>query len=208
MFLGIPLENTPDFEYVLEDTVKLPEFELYHIGHGIYRFGQPLNYSKEDFNHLTEKYSCLTFFYRKGKNNEVILLFVMSAVHNITNFNSLSNALQNEEFAKIFPKEYDPCISGRNYNRIESANRYAPNDISNRLLGFRWMPEQYYDLYGRRRYIMIEGRVAKLIATGLYAFQGIQSHESIFDGMGGYPHVIGNIISKEFHKCAVIGKAT
>lgn len=37
MIEEIPLEDTPDFEYSFESVVRLQEFEVYHMGLGLYR---------------------------------------------------------------------------------------------------------------------------------------------------------------------------
>ena len=109
---------------------------------------------------------------------------VMSAVYNITNTQIMENALRKDKFANMIPRGYDEDIDLKLNGEIgslfieSSYSGYYVSDIdqSNMLLGFRWEPEQYYDLYGRRRYIMIGGCVAKLIATGYmtgYCFTGM-----------------------------------
>ena len=98
----------------------------------------------------------------------------------------MENALRKDKFTNMIPRGYDEDIDLKLNGEIGSSfiessySGYYVSDIdqSNMLLGFRWEPEQYYDLYDRRRDIMIGGCVAKLIATGLYAFQGVRFNDS------------------------------
>lgn len=208
MIYGMTFENTPDFEYVFEKTVRLPEFEVYHIGYGLYKFAHPLNYNREDFRLLQEKYNNLTFFYQNDGAINIKLLFVMSTVYNITSFDSIDNRiLRKYGFAKYIPIGYyaqDKPIERNRYYDLES----GAADSSDGLLGFQWTPELYYDRYGRRRYVRIGGSVAKLIATGVYAFQKIPESETNWMGRNGYPR-IGETICvggfKEYNRCAVVG---
>ena len=83
MLADIPLEETPDFEYVFEDVVRLQEFNLYHMGLGMYRFERPVIYNEDDFHCLEKKYQHFNFFYIQEKK-EIKLLFVMSALYNLS----------------------------------------------------------------------------------------------------------------------------
>lgn len=49
MIEEIPLEDTPDFEYRFESVVRLQEFEVYHMGLGLYRLEHPLICSEGAF---------------------------------------------------------------------------------------------------------------------------------------------------------------
>ena len=213
MIEEIPLEDTPDFEYRFESVVRLQEFEVYHMGLGLYRLEHPLICSEGAFRCLETKYPYLNFFYiRRAK--DIKLLFVMSAVYNITNTQIMENALRKDKFANMIPRGYDEDIDLKLNGEIgslfieSSYSGYYVSDIdqSNMLLGFRWEPEQYYDLYGRRRYIMIGGCVAKLIATGLYAFQGVRLNDSDDVSRERYPLIAESLCVESCVECAIIGK--
>ena len=212
MIADIPLEDTPDFEYIFEDVVRLQEFDLYHVGLGLYRFECPVIYSEEKYYNLEKKYPYFNFFYIQERKT-IRLLFVMSALYNITNIRIMENALWNPEFASMIPRGYDDDIDRKISGNIgsqfieSSYSDYYVNDIvqANRLLGFRWEPEQYYDENGRRRYIMIGGCVAKLIATGLYAFQKIELCDANVGDQGRYPLIKEQMYAKFSGECAVIG---
>lgn len=212
MIADIPLEDTPDFEYIFEDVVRLQEFDLYHMGLGLYRFERPVIYSEEKYYNLEKKYPYFKFFYIQEQKT-IRLLFVMSALYNITNIHIMENALWNHEFASMIPRGYDDDIDRKISGEIgcqfieSSYSDYYVSDIvqSDRLLGFRWEPEQYYDENGRRRYIMIGGCVAKLIATGLYAFQKIELCDANVGGQGRYPLIKEQLYAEFSGECAVIG---
>lgn len=208
MIYGMMFENTPDFEYVFENTVRLPEFEVYHIGYGLYRFAQPLNYTRKDFSLLQEKYHNLTFFYQNDGAENIKLLFVMSTVCNITNFYFMDNRiLRIYGFAKYIPIGY--CAQDKPMERsIYYDRKSGAADSPDGLLGFQWTPGLYYDKYGRRRYVRIGGSVAKLIATGVYAFQKIPGNETDQARRDRYPCIAETICAKEskgFNRCAVVG---
>lgn len=208
MIYGMMFENTPDFEYVFEDTVRLPEFEVYHIGYGLYRFAQPLNYTRKDFSLLQEKYHNLTFFYQSDGAENIKLLFTMSTVCNITSFYFMDNRiLRIYGFAKYIPIGYyaqDKRVERSTHYDRESGAADSPDG----LLGFQWTPGLYYDRYGRQRYVRIGGSVAKLIATGVYAFQKIPGNETDQARRDRYPCIAETICAKEFkgfNRCAVMG---
>ena len=93
MIADIPLEDTPDFEYIFEDVVRLQEFDLYHVGLGLYRFECPVIYSEEKYYNLEKKYPYFNFFYIQERKT-IRLLFVMSALYNITNIRIMENVIR------------------------------------------------------------------------------------------------------------------
>ena len=67
-------------KYVFEDVVRLQEFDLYHMGLGLYRFERPVIYSEEKYYNLEKKYPYFNFFYIQ-EQEKVRLLFVLSLIH-------------------------------------------------------------------------------------------------------------------------------
>lgn len=228
MFPDINLTDTPDFVYQFEEVVKLPEFELYHLGQGLYRLARPQYYCDSDFNLLQEKYVSLRFYYIAQETNaradtQIKLLFVMSREYNRCRMEQLlffqeertgdAKSVFLEELAAIFPKGYDTDIDrilNGEFARIEliDARSYCGpaariKALSNRLLGFRWNPDRYHDLSGNRIYIMYQGYVAKRIAEGVYAFQCVREYG---DQDLEYPYIFHKIYSQRYKRCAVLGK--
>lgn len=79
MLADIPLEETPDFEYVFEDVVRLQEFNLYHMGLGMYRFERPVIYNEDDFHCLEKEIPTFQFLLHTGeKRNQVTVCHVSS----------------------------------------------------------------------------------------------------------------------------------